>query len=548
MMDSGLRRNDNYSFNLKYMSTPLKEGEKPVKKFDTPRLLRGMKDVLPTEEIFWNTVLDTVSHFAEVYNFGRLRTPVLENTKLFVRSVGKDTDIVDKEMYTFEDRDGSRVTLRPEGTAATVRAYILHGMLNQPQPVKMWYMQPMFRHERPQAGRYRQHHQVGFEVIGADDPAVDAMLITIAYKVLETIGMETIVHVNSLGSPESREAYITKLVAHYKSFRGRLDDDQKKRLAKNPLRILDLKDEELADIKESAPQLVDHLDDDSRDHFMKVLEYLDELEIPYMLDPHLVRGLDYYNRTVFEVFPVADEDKKSQSAFVAGGRYDHLVEHLGGRDATPAAGFGMGVERIVSEMHRKNIKPTPAKRPQVFVAHLGELGRRSAMVLFDELRTKGFRVRECFSKSSLRDQLAMANKSAAPFALIVGQREVIEGTVIIRDMESGIQEIIDMKKAVGALEKQYAAKEEELGSLLYMPEKIITDEDEEGEEEEGEDGEKSEDDKVVDEVVKEVEGAEEEAKEEKKAKKAKKKTKKKDDVDTSAAVDEATEDTVDKKE
>ncbi len=536
------------------MSTT-KDGEKPVKKFDTPRLLRGMKDVLPTEEIFWNTVLDTVAHFADVYNFGRLRTPVLENTKLFVRSVGKDTDIVDKEMYTFEDRDGTKVTLRPEGTAAAVRAYILHGMLNQPQPVKMWYMQPMFRHERPQAGRYRQHHQVGFEVVGAEDPAVDAMLITIAYKVLESIGVETIVHVNSLGSPESREAYITKLVAHYKSFRGRLNDDQKKRLAKNPLRILDLKDEELADIKESAPQLVDHLDDDSRDHFMKVLEYLDELEIPYMLDPYLVRGLDYYNRTVFEIFPVADDEKKSQSSFVAGGRYDSLVEHLGGREATPAAGFGMGVERIVSEMHRKNIKPTPAKRPQVFVAHLGELGRRRAMVLFDELRVKGFRVRECFSKSSLRDQLAMANKSAAPFALIVGQREVIEGTVIIRDMESGIQEIIDMKKAVSALEKQYAAKEEEVGSLLYMPEKVITDEDEEGEE--GEGGEKSGDDATSDEdgnegetskeEVKE-EAKEEEAKEEKKEKKAKKKAKKKDDVDTGEAIDEAVGDDVDTKE
>lgn len=520
-----------------------KKDEKPVKKFETPRLLRGMKDVLPTEEIFWDTVLDTARHFAEVYSFGRIRMPLMENTKLFTRSVGKETDIVDKEMYTFEDRDGSKVTLRPEATASTVRAYILHGMLNQPQPVKMWYTGQMFRHERPQAGRYRQFNQIGFEVIGADDPAVDAMLITIAYKILEQIGIQTIVHVNSIGSPESREAYITKLVAHYKSFRGKMNDDHKKRLAKNPLRILDVKDEELAEIRDSAPQIIDHLDDDSRDHFMRTLEYLDEMEIPYMLDPYLVRGLDYYNRTVFELFPAAEDEKKSQSAFCAGGRYDYLVDHLGGRDHTPASGFAFGIERIVSEMHRKDIKPVAVKRPQVFVAHLGELGRRRAMMLFDELRVKGFRVREGFSKSSLRDQLALANKSAAPFALIVGQREVIEGTVIIRDMDSGIQEIIDMKKAIPELEKKYAAKEAAEGSLEIMPEKPVV---EDEEEEEGKDAkdkkdeknEKKDDAEDEDTSKKDDENkeADEDVKEEITSKKKKSKKKKEDandeDVDT----------------
>jgi len=351
------------------------------------------------------------------------------------------------------------------------------------------------------------------------------MLITIAYKILESIGIKTIVHVNSIGSPESREAYITKLVAHYKSFRGKLNDDHKKRLAKNPLRILDVKDEELAEIRDSAPQIIDHLDDDSRDHFMRMLEYLDELEIPYMLDPYLVRGLDYYNRTVFEMFPVAEDEKKSQSAFCAGGRYDGLVEHLGGREATPASGFAFGIERIISEMHRKDIKPNPEKRPQVFVAHLGELGRRRAMALFDELRVKGFRVKEHFAKASLRDQLAIANKSAAPFALIVGQREVIEGTVIIRDMESGIQEIIDMKKAISLLEKKYEAKLAEVGpSLEIMPEKVKGEDDEE----EGEEG------------TEKKEVADDQKEEEKKEKKKKApKAKKKDDVDTGNAIEEA---------
>lgn len=467
--------------------------EKKEKKYETPRLLRGMKDILPGEEPFWNTIIDTARHFAEVYSFGRLRTPVLENTKLFVRSVGKNTDVVDKEMYTFEDRDGTKVSLRPEATASAVRAYILHGMFNQTQPMKMWYVGPMFRHERPQAGRYRNFHQIGFECIGADGPAVDAMLIAIAYRIMESIGIESIVHVNSIGSAESREAYIQKLIAHYKSFRGALNDDHKKRLQKNPLRILDVKDEELAEIRESAPQIIDHLDDESREHFMKMLEFLDELEIPYMLDPYLVRGLDYYNKTVFEMFPVHDEDKKSQSAFCAGGRYDGLVEHMGGRQPTPAAGFAFGVERLVSEMHKRGLDPTPQKRPQIFVAQLGELGHRKAMKLFEDLRIAGWRVRECFAKTSLRDQLQVANRLMAPFTFIVGQREVIEGTVILRDMESGIQEIFDMKKAISELEKKYKAKEEEVGSLEFMPKRVVEDEDEDGES-----GEQSDDDEDVD--------------------------------------------------
>ncbi len=447
-----------------------KENEpKQDKSFETPRLLRGMKDILPSEELYWNTILDTARHFAQVYGFGRIRTPLLEYSRLFTRGVGKNTDIVEKEMYTFEDKDGSKVTLRPEGTASAVRAYIVHGMFNQPQPTKLWYSGPMFRHERPQAGRYRQFHQIGFEVIGAVDAAVDAMLIAMSYNILKTIGIESIVSVNSIGSFASREAYITKLVAHYKGFRGKLNEEHKKRLQKNPLRILDVKDEELAEIRASAPQMVDNLDDESRDHFMRMLEYLDDLAIPYMLDPYLVRGLDYYNRTVFELFPVKEEDQKSQSAFCAGGRYDGLVEHLGGRSATPAAGFAFGIERIVSEMHRNHIAIAKVERPQIFVAHLGELGRRRAMVLFEELRTAGWRVRECFSRSSLRDQLQIANKSLAPFAFIVGQREVIEGTVIIRDMESGIQEIIDLKKSLSILRKKFDAKEAEVGSLAYMP-------------------------------------------------------------------------------
>lgn len=457
------------------MPTIKKDGEGKAegeKKFDTPKLLRGMKDIPPGEESLWNTILDTARNLAESYTFGRIRMPILESTKLFVRSVGKHTDIVEKEMYTFEDMDGEKITLRPEGTAQTVRAYITHGMLNIPQPVKLWYEGPMFRHERPQAGRYRQFHQVGFEVIGGDEPAVDAMLLNIAYRLLKESGIESLIHVNSIGCRDCRPLYIEELVAHYRTNRTKTCEDCKRRLTKNPLRVLDCKEEGCQEVKQGAPHIVDKLCEPCKKHFMQVLEFCDELNIPYTLNPFLVRGLDYYNRTVFECMPaVEDEDSPSQSAFGGGGRYDYLVDYMGGRP-TPAAGFAHGIERIVAEMRRKNVMPAREKRPQVFVAQLGDLARKKALMLFEEFRAAGFRVREHFSKSALSDQMKIADKCKAPFSVILGQREVMEGTVIIRDMDSRIQEIVDRNKVVSIVEKKLAMKEAEMGSLEYMPEKV----------------------------------------------------------------------------
>lgn len=452
--------------------TPPSEGEiKQEKKYETPKLLRGMKDVLPSDEHLWNTIYDTSRNLAESYGFGRLRTPILESTKLFVRSVGKGTDIVEKEMYTFEDLDTEKISLRPEATASVVRAYIVHGMLNQPQPVKLWYTGPMFRHERPQAGRYRQFYQVGFEALGSADPVVDAMLINVAYRILTEVGVETLVHINSIGCRECRPHYIEELQMHYRNNRSKLCEDCKKRITRNPLRVLDCKEPGCNEVKQNAPQLVDKLCEPCKKHFMQVLEYCDELAIPYFLNPYLVRGLDYYNRTVFEFVPATEEEgQPSQSSYGGGGRYDYLVETMGGRP-TPAAGFAHGIERIVAELHRKQLQGNRQKRPHVFVAQLGELARRKAMPLFEELRAAGFRVRCMFDKSALREQMKIADKCAAPFSFILGQREVIEGTVIIRDMESGIQEIIDRKKVVTVLQKKLAAKEQEIGSLDLMPEK-----------------------------------------------------------------------------
>lgn len=442
------------------------------KKFETPKLLRGMKDILPNDEPYWNTILDATRAIAESYGFGTLRTPVLEATKLFVRSVGKHTDIVEKEMYTFEDADTERVTLRPEATASMVRAYITHGMFNQPQPVKLWQMGSMFRHERPQAGRFRQFHQLDFEVIGSAEPAIDALLLNIAYILLKDVGIDSLVHVNSIGCRECRPLYIEGLIAYYRNNRSKVCEDCKKRLTRNPFRVLDCKQEQCREVKENAPQIIDKLCEPCKKHFMQVLEFCDELGVPYFLNPYLVRGLDYYNRTVFECMPIVEEgvEVAAQSAFGGGGRYDYLVEHLGGRP-TPAAGFAHGIERIISELHRKNIAPSREKRPQIFVAQLGELARRKAMAFFEELRREGFRVRECFVKSALRDQMKVADKCKAPFSLILGQREVMEDTIIVRDMDSGVQEIVGRSKIIQVIKKKLEFKEQEFGSLEFMPAK-----------------------------------------------------------------------------
>lgn len=418
-------------------------------------LLRGMHDVLPREEKYWKFLYHTAEKLAGHFQFSRIETPVLEEASLFVRSIGKGTDVVDKEMYIFEDKDGDKVCLRPEATASVVRAYIMHGMWNMPQPVKLWYWGPMFRHERPQSGRYRQHTQMGFEVLGEGDPVVDAELILIAYNFFTEIGLPVEIHVNSIGTPEERLRYKTALVEYYRSKRSYLCDDCKQRLNKNPLRLLDCKQEKCQPIKEEAPQIIDWLGEESKNHFMKVLEYLDELSIPYTLRHTLVRGLDYYTRTVFEVYTVAGETG-AQSALGGGGRYDLLVGELGGK-STPAAGLALGIERAVSAL-KQHLEQTQNKLPNqkfdAYMAQLGDQARRRALKIINDLRNSGLRVDYNFSKNSLKSQLEAANSLQVPYALIMGQKEVQDGTVIVRDMESGVQEIIDQKKVENILKKK----------------------------------------------------------------------------------------------
>ena len=274
----------------------------PAKKIKTHDSLRGMKDILPKHESYWLDVFYTSEAVARAYGYQYMQTPVLEPAQLFIRSIGKTTDVVNKEMYVFEDRDGKKVAMRPELTAGIARAYISNGMHNLPQPVKVWYQGPMFRHDRPQAGRYRQFHQFGCEVLGDRAPVIDAELISIAYNTLRDLGLESIVHVNSIGSEDDRQNYLVELVGYLRSKRAYLSEDSKKRINRNPLRILDSKDEQDIEVVQDAPQIIDWLSQDSKDYFMKVLEYLDELNIPYVLTPTLVRGLDYYTDTVFELY------------------------------------------------------------------------------------------------------------------------------------------------------------------------------------------------------------------------------------------------------
>jgi histidyl-tRNA synthetase len=442
---------------IKRPAKPAKEAKKseaPIpKKGPAPlNLVRGMRDILPHDQPYWDLMRKKAEELSKAYGFERIDTPVLEETALFVRGVGKLTDIVEKEMYTFDTSGGEHVCLRPEGTASVVRSYIQHGMINLPQPVKLWYLAPMFRHDRPQHGRYRQFWQWGCEMLGDNAAVADAQLIFVAWLFLKELGIESTIRINSIGTPESRANYKNALVSFFRTKRHKLSEDDKKRLLKNPLRILDSKDPAVMEMKVEAPQIVDWLDEESKAHFMRVLEYLDELKVPYELDPYLVRGLDYYTRTVFEIYANSSDQELAQSAIGGGGRYDGLAEILGGRP-TPAAGFSIGLDRVHLLLKEMNAQ-LPPQTADIFVAQLGEQGRKRALAIFEEFRKAGIPCGEAFSKDSIKAQMELANKQAVKFVIIIGQKEVLDGTAVIRDMDSGTQEIVDARKVVQEIKKK----------------------------------------------------------------------------------------------
>ncbi len=442
---------------LKKMDDDMMDDSKDEKKGKITDLLRGFRDILPEEQGRWNFIRDSVRSIAEAYGYDRIDLPILERSELFSRTIGKGTDIVEKEMYIFVDPSNRSVALRPEATASAARAYIGHGMVDRPQPVKLWYTGPMFRHDRPQAGRYRQFYQAGFECFGASESIVDAQLIVMGMQIFKMLGLNVKLQINSIGTPECRQAYLTELVSYFRQFRTRLCEDDKKRLQKNPMRILDSKDPATIELLANAPQILDWLDEKSKEHFMKVLEFLDEMEIKYELNPYLVRGLDYYTHTVFEFLP-QDESDQAQAALGGGGRYDGLVELLGGREGTPGAGFALGLERIARLLEKNNINPPQYPEPRVFFAQLGDAARRIGLRLFEEFRSAKIPVAEAAGKAALKSQLEVANKLGVRITLILGQKEVLDGTIILRDMESGAQETVDIKKIVSMVSKQLNAE------------------------------------------------------------------------------------------
>ncbi|OGN33127.1 MAG: histidine--tRNA ligase, partial [Candidatus Yanofskybacteria bacterium RIFCSPLOWO2_12_FULL_41_8] len=367
-----------------------------------------MHDILPEEQKYWRYVLKRAESLAEDYSFERITTPVVESMELFLRSAGAGSDIIEKEIYTFKTKGGDDLALRPEGTASIVRAYLENGMNVRPHPVKLYYHGPMFRHDQPQHGRFRQHFQFGVETIGDASEIIDAELIFLAYKLLNSLGLDNYnVHINSMGDSSCRPAYIRTLKDFYKNRTKKVCAQCRVRFKKNVLRMLDCKEESCKEVSKDAPPIVDFLDEDCKRHFKKVLEVLDEAKIPYIMNPHLVRGLDYYTRTVFEFIP--DENSKSQLTVVAGGRYDRLIDLLGG-SKTPAAGWAMGLDRIILALKENEISVLEiGLKPKVFLVQLGDAAKRKSLVLFENLRKSGIEVKSSLGRDSIKSQLRIAH-------------------------------------------------------------------------------------------------------------------------------------------
>ncbi len=409
------------------------------------RAPRGTTDLLPDQQKYWRYIESKAMELAGEYGFGRIDTPAFEDSDLFIRSVGEGTDIVEKEMYTFDDRGGDSVTLRPEGTAPVCRAYLEHGMHNLPQPVRMYYFCPVFRYERPQAGRFREHHQFGLEVLGDPDPSVDAEVIEFASRFMRALGLSDInILVNSIGDPECRPAYIERLRDYYSGLKWQLCPDCLTRLDRNPLRLLDCKVATCHALGDEAPRSADHLCQPCQDHWDRLEEYLAVMEITYQVDHRLVRGLDYYTRTVFEVQP---RDVGGQSTILGGGRYDGLIEELGGR-ATPGIGFATGMERLTLNLQRGEIEVPEAPSPIYLVANVGAGARPAALKLAADLRRAGVGAVLSSGSRALRGQMRQANALNIPYALILGDDEIERGEVVVRDMRASTQQSRSLREFV----------------------------------------------------------------------------------------------------
>ncbi len=417
---------------------------------------RGTIDILPEDQPYWLYLYDQIRRVVGLYNYQRIDVPVFEETALYVRGVGQGTDIVDKEMYSFTDKGGREITLRPEFTAGIMRAYLQNGMHTLPQPVKLYTTGPIFRYERVQAGRYRQHTQFDIEVIGSLDPAVDVEVMSIAWQLYSELGFRGLAfQLNSTGCPVCRPAYIRELIAYYEPRRDQVCEDCRRRLERNPLRVLDCKVPSCQPIIAQAPHIADHLCPECAAHLATLRGYLDALERPYTLNHRLVRGLDYYTKTVFEVWA---EGIGAQNAICGGGRYDGLAEELGG-PPTPGIGFGSGMERIVLLMKESGIAVPGIPGPQVALVYLGEAAKTRCIQLATEFRAQGIRAELGFDDRSMRAQLRNANRLGVSYVLILGEEELASGQVVLQHMqEEAPREIVAQSDVVPLLAQRLGAE------------------------------------------------------------------------------------------
>ncbi len=408
----------------------------------TLRGVKGTQDILPPEVDVWRFLEITAAEHFEAYGFREIRTPVMEYTPVFTRSIGETTDIVEKEMYTFLDKGQRSVTLRPEGTAAVVRSYVQNALHARSSVYKLYYMGPMFRYERPQSGRYRQFHQIGAEVFGTADPKVDAEILHMLTQLLSRLGLSELdCQVNSIGCPECRPAY-REAVRNF--FRARLPElctECQRRFDTNPLRIMDCKTPKCRELRSGAPAVLDHLDPACRTHFEKFTRFLEILNVPFSLNTNLVRGLDYYTRTTFEVIA---EGLGAQNAVVAGGRYDGLVQEFGG-PATPAMGFAMGVERTVALIRERF---SYEKRPRIFMAALGQTAEEKALELASELRRRGVATELAYDGGALKSQMKRADRANAEYVLIIGDEELSRGVAQLRNMTTKEQTELTLDRII----------------------------------------------------------------------------------------------------
>ena len=413
------------------------------------RAPRGVTDILPEDQPYWRWIRDTATSVAERFGYREIQTPIFEYAGVFIRPGAEGTDLVDKEVYRFEDRGGDDLVLRPEGTAAVCRAYLEHGMQNLPQPVRLFYISSFFRYDRPQAGRYRMFHQFGVEVIGDEGPGVDAEVIDLLRSLYDALGLTGYtLQLNSIGDNNCRPAYLEKLRAYYADKLDRMCGDCQKRYYTNPLRLLDCKNEPCQPFKAAAPKIADNLCEPCAEHFAAVKSMLDGLGIEYNINPTLVRGLDYYTRTAFEFEP---KEEGSQSVLGGGGRYDYLIEQLGGKP-TPGIGFGSGIERLILNLRRQDLEPPVTPTLDAFIAVIDPAAQVRAAVVANDLRRGGVSTVIGTAGRSLRAQMRHANQLGARYAVLLGEAELASGNVTLRNLESAEQETLTLEAVVARLQ------------------------------------------------------------------------------------------------